>query len=378
MTTLLLSATPRRGTVLIIVAGISALLASLALTFLVRNRQDAQETAVTLQDVQARIMLVAAMNYIQECSRIGWDRYPAKPTLPFPIDYPTQLNDAYPWSGVAATVPIPIHEETFGWIDVRDGSIGPRTQGSETQAPRQVWSDALVYSDGTTSANNRPRWPAIGGIARCPMFVWKRPPYATRLTASYNPIPTDPSVSGHLMPYLLKPDPQATQVDPTFDGVDGTFPSETDRQKAWSAHVDGDDRQLPHTTSKSWFRVLREGPTTFLITCGAGPTQGFRSYREASQNGQAELFLNSDEYFATLAAQEIRLWYRVEWSASSAEGTYHWQQHHLTREFDSYLQWPLNASHSWGLGGPRSPAFDRNMGGTFRWHMRLRTEPTYW
>lgn len=368
----------RRGTILILVAAISGLLASLALTFLLRNRSDAQETASTLQDVQSRIMLVAAMNYIQECSRIGWDRYPAKPGEPFPLNYPTQVNDAYPWSGVAATTPIPIHEETFGWIDVRDGSIGPRTQGDDTHAPRQVWSDALVYSDGTTNTNNRPRWPAIGGIARCPMYVWKRPPYATRLTAAYNPIETDPGQPGYLMPYLTKPDPQAAKVDPTFDGTDGTFPSVADREKAWAAHVDGDKSPLVHTTNKSWFRVLRDGPTTFVITCGAGATQGFRSYKEAEANGQQHIFQNDPQYFAALAAQEIRLWYRVEWSASSAEGTYHWQQHHLTVEFDSYLQWPLNASHSWQMNGPRSPAFDRNMGGTFRWHMRLRTEPTYW
>ena len=365
--------THRSGTILIIVAGISALLASLALTFLARNRSDAQETAATLQDVQARIMLVAGMNYIQECSRIGWDRYPRTVGEPFVSDHPTQLNDTYPWSGVADDTPVPIHEETFGWIDVRDGSIGPLTQER-----RRVWDPAITYSDGTADTPTRPRWPAVGGIARCPMHVWKRTRYATRLTASYNPIPTRDTEPGYLMPYLLRPDPQAVQVNPAEDGIDGDFPSEAIRNRSFADHATGDDAPRVHTASKSWFRVLRDGPTTFIITCGAGGTQGFHSYKEARQNGAGDLFNNDPEYFAVLAAQEVRLWYRVEWSAASAEGTYHWQQHHLMREVDSYLQWPLNASHSWGLGGPRSPSFDKNMGGTFRWHMRLRTEPTFW
>ena len=49
----------RRGTVLIIVAGLAALMASLALTFLARVRSDVEEGQLQLQMVQARVMLVA-------------------------------------------------------------------------------------------------------------------------------------------------------------------------------------------------------------------------------------------------------------------------------------------------------------------------------
>ncbi len=332
----------RRGTILIIVAGISALLASLALTFLVRNRTDAEETQATIRDVQARLMLVAACNYIQECSRVGWDQYP---TTPF------AQNDAFPTGSMAAQT-VNVHEETFGWIDVRDGRIGPITQEG-----RQCWSPALVLSDGIRS---RPRWPAPDSIARCPMYVWKRTKYATSLHAAYNPIQQhDDSASDYLMPYLRKPDPQAVG------------------NATWVEHKQGDRTPRIETTNKSWFRVLREGPSTFLITCGAGPTQGFRSYDEADLQGMGDLFNNDRSYFNVLAAQEARLWYRVEWSASAVESTYHWQEHHTTRSWDSYLQWPVNASHSWPTG-PRSLAFVRNFGGTFRWIMRLRSEPTNW
>lgn len=333
--------TARSGTILIIVAGMSALLASLALTFLARNRSDAEETQATVRDVQARIMLVAACNYIQECSRVGWDRYP---------NTPTTTNDAFPGGGSAASVPV--HEETFGWIDVRDGRIGPITQEG-----RVCWDPTPALSDGVRV---RPRWPAPESIVRCPMHVWKRTRFATSLHAAYNPMQThDSAAADYLMPYLRHRDPM-----PAGNGT-------------WAEHAEGDATPRIESANKSWFRVLREGPSTFLITCGAGGTMGFRSFAEADAQGQGAQFGNDPAYFAVLAGQEARLWYRVEWSASSAEPTYHWQQHHTTGGYDSYLQWPINASHSWPTG-PRSPAFDKNQAGTFRWIMRLRTEPMEW
>ena len=201
----------RQGTVLILVAGISALLASLALTFIVRNRGDADETRATLQEVQARIMLVAALNYIQETSRIGWDRYPRLPpanpadlkpdqALPQSPALMTADNDAFP-GGPSVPTPVRIHEETFGWIDVRDGSIGPRTAMPDTtitpsdptpHAYRGVFDVTPQLSDGVQT---RPYWPAPGGIARCPMYVWQQPPFAIQPTVCYNPILADPTQS---------------------------------------------------------------------------------------------------------------------------------------------------------------------------------------
>jgi hypothetical protein len=192
------------------------------------------------------------------------------------------------------------------------------------------------------------------------MYVWKRTRFATSLHAAYNPIQTyNPAAGDYLMPYLTKCDPQPTS------GI------------TWVDHAKGEREPRVESSGRSWFRVLREGPCTFLITCGAGGTQGFRSYDEAVEQGKAAEFGNDRAYFNVLAAQEIRLWYRVEWSASSAEPTYHWQEHHFTQGHDAYLQWPINASHSW-VNGPRGPAFDRNQAGTFRWIMRLKAEPTNW
>jgi hypothetical protein len=355
----------RQGTILIIVAGISALLASLALAFIAKTNMDSEETRVTLNDAQARIMLMAACNYIQECSRIGWDRYPRLPTDPVPGEsgalsslpkLPTETNDVFPGGGGGQTVRV--HEETFGWIDVRDGSIGPKWDVTKT-FDQFYGTNFQVDWTGV----QRRCWPAINGIARCPMYVRKIPPYATALTACYNPISTNFADPNYLMPYLRNPDPRPA----------GNL--------NWNEFVRGDATPISHTTNKAWFRVLREGPSTFLITCGSGGTQGFHNYQEAVNQGRAAEFNNDARYFSTLSTQEIRLWYRVEWSAAAAEGTYHWQLHHTQKDGnnaeDSYFQWAVNASSTKAFGN-RSPSSDKNMGGTFRWIMRLRNEPTNW
>lgn len=354
----------RNGTILIMVAGLSALLASLALAFLVRQRSDAEESRITVQEVQARLMLSAACNYVQECSRIGWDRY-----WDTTVSRPTDTNDVFPGSSTSGST-VDIHEETFGWLDVRDGTIGPKTQEG------RVCFDAtnLVFTDAT--GTRRPAWPAPDSIVLCPMQVWQAPPSATKLTACYNPINTDENnqVNGdYLWPWLRYPDPHPQGATTR----DGGFPSPSDRADAYAQFLNGNRTPRVQTVGKSWFRILRDGPTTFVITCGAGGTHGYRSWSEVVDQGMSELFLNDPVFFNSLIQQEIRLWYRIEWSASSIELTYHWDFHHRFRNTDTYMQWPMNASHGW-MGGCRGPGHDRNFGGTIRWVQRLRQEPTYW
>jgi hypothetical protein len=60
------------GSILIIVAGLCSILLMLSMTFVFRMRSEAAESGIILQDAQARIMLVAAMQYVQESSRLGW------------------------------------------------------------------------------------------------------------------------------------------------------------------------------------------------------------------------------------------------------------------------------------------------------------------
>ena len=67
---------PRRGAILVVVAGACALLASLSLAFLLRMRSDSEETDLVQREAQARLMLMAGCGYVLEASRLGYD-YPS-------------------------------------------------------------------------------------------------------------------------------------------------------------------------------------------------------------------------------------------------------------------------------------------------------------
>lgn len=332
----------RSGTILIIVAGISALLASLTVSFLARMRADAEEMEVVVRQAQARIMLMAACNWIQEASRVGW---------PPPSTDPTA------------------NKETFGWIDVRDNKLGPKFAV-------------------TTPPTDDDRLFPLRSHKRFPMYVMKRPPYAIQPTVAPNVIRTtaspDPVDVGHPefgMPYLKYPDPQPA-VDNGWTRPDGTLVNAA-RFNDWEQ---GDKDPRLNSTGMAWFRVWRESGATFVVTCGAGATRGFRSWSEMTPDERAE-FGNDPGLFATVQANEIRLWYRVEWSAAVMGMDYHMLDHSLGRDRDHYMVWPINASHSesrahrlYGGGGHeyRTQTHARSMAGTIRWVQRLVTEPTHW
>jgi hypothetical protein len=148
---------PRAGAVLIIVTGLAMVLLGIAVTFMLRMRADSQETRIIVAEAQGRIMLHAALMYLQEGSRLGWG------------------------------------EETFGWTDVRDGSLGPRPPRNlaGTIPPPSWWTNG-VYNpfpdDLALPAPISRVWPCPGSVVRCPMAVPVQPPYATQLRYSYNPV----------------------------------------------------------------------------------------------------------------------------------------------------------------------------------------------
>jgi hypothetical protein len=341
----------RSGTILIIVAGVSALMASLALAFLARMRTDVEESNFIVAHAQAKILLAAGCAYVQEASRLGYD----------------QFGMGGATSG--------IHNEAFGWIDVRDGSIGPK--GVDEQ-PVLEWSQSISEAYG--NGRQRPRWPAIGGVVRCPLHRLEVPPFAIQLTAAYNPMQTaDPSeTSTYCWPLLSRPDPQPLlsnsyvhQASIQSSGVDAT---------QYDAFATGRPTPVSSTVGRAWFRVMRDGPSTFLITCGVGGTEGYRDWAEVEHiGGQAERerFLGDPNFFGDLQRSELRMWYRIEWSAATMDQTYNFLEHDEARGHLHYLVHPANASHNY-IGTPRSQSFHRNPVGTIRWVQRLRTEPTHW
>ncbi|MBA3936168.1 MAG: hypothetical protein H0X38_01815 [Planctomycetes bacterium] len=316
----------RRGTVLILVAGICALLASLSLAFMITMRAAAEESRALVCDAQARIMLYAACNYIQEASRLGYDNGPD-------------------------------HGEAHGWIDVRDGSEGPK----------------INLGDPPRFARGVPR--------RFPMYVWQQTRYAIRPTTAYNPISTDEADDSRFgRPYLANPDPQPVATE--FSSASSTGQVRD--------HLHGDALITPgrdpvgtprwNSVNLSWFRILRVDQARFLVTCGAGQTQGFRSFQEASTDlgadAASQLFGDAD-MFTQFRDQEVRAWYQVEWSPAVIGGINNTTDGGIIGA-EHFIMLPENASHQYYPGGVASQSNSRNMVGTIRWIQRLTTEPAAW
>ena len=334
----------RSGTVLIIVAGISALLAGLALTFLVRMRSDVEESRFVIQYAQAKIMLAAGCNYIQESSRIGWDR----------------TKDPSPPTSIPTVDGLKIHEEAFGWVDVRNGQTGPLNRAFQPLAP-SVGAD---------------KWPNIGTFVRCPMFVRKIPPYATKLNTGFNPMLTqDPASADYCYPLLRYPDPQPV-INNAWTHANPQNVSNT----KYADYIKGDPTPIQSSLGKAWFRVFRDGPATFIITCGSGGTNGFKTWDEVVKENQTNYFggPTNRATFDTYRASELRLYYRVEWSAAGIETSYHNLQHEVGTRVEHYESYPPNSSHTWSGSSRRTQTWIKSPVGTIRWIQRLNSEPTFW
>lgn len=318
------SGTARSGTILIIVAGISALLMSITIAYLANMRSDLEESDLVIREAQARIVLIAGLQYIQEASRLGWDR-PGTPE----------------------------HEEAYGWADVRDGSAGPKDRNG-----------VPLYAVGSGV------FPDIGGrAARFPLFAMEQPPYAVKSTFAYNPAPMNNALSWSALVNYTNPDPQPAA-------------------ETWEQFESGRDKPRPESVNKSWFRVYRERnntsttpplppvePATFTITCGAGATQGFRDFDEANIQGFGGVFNNDRTYFETLRAQERILWFRAEWTSavggsgmgvrvSSRDGL--WDLPEINKGAYSSLY----ADQHWWV--------NRNLVGSFLWIQRIEHQPAEW
>jgi len=305
----------RRGALLVVVAGLTALMAALALAFLARVRADTADSYRLGQDIQARVMLGAALMYVQETSRIGWD------------------------------------EETFGWRDVRDGTAGPR--GFDGSWPARL-APLVLRQDGS-SAVGAP-YPAVGGRAsRHAMYAMRRPPFAIASDLAPNPVPiaspADSASFGLSWAQIIgfnRPWPQPVVNDPDL-------------------FRDGDRAPLNQAAIPSWFRVHRSGIATFVITCGAGATRGYRDWAEVQGDGAEDVF-GSRALFLQFRGEESLLWYEAEWS-DHVTGNAHLHGH--------YGRWNQRDIGSIGLTSAEAPN-RRQFAGTFVWIARLPGEPDTW
>ena len=340
----------RRASVLVIIAGVLAMLSVLSVAFLMRMRQDAQESDLVIHLAQCRLMLHSGMQFVQESSRLG---------------YATAADPSV---------------EAWGWIDVRNGAIGPRDNNS-----------APLYTAGS--------WPAPGSVKRAPMHLVKRPPFAVVPHMYPNRIPTetdsavDPQyVDRFGVPLLSKPDPL-----PAFDPALGAYTGSAAQRQSWAL---GDLQPVDGSLGLAWFRIYREtgsepdrpakagaAGATFVITVGSGSTQGFKDWAEVTAGGAGAQFDDSPSMFASLAAAEIRQWYRVEWSAAVGGGEMRSLGQHIqeTKNWkggrNNHARSPLNTSRSRNKesgGETFSSAEPRNYVGTISYIQRLETPPSAW
>jgi len=343
----------RRGTIIIIVAGICALLAGLAIAFLGRMRSDAEESALLMREAQSRVMLNAGLTYVQEASRLGWG-----------------LRS----SGTLES------RESFGWIDVRDGGVGPRDirgQRMLSPDPGAAANDAITHPDGDGPAGS---WfPVVGGhAARCPMYVMQRPPFAISQKFALNPMRPDADCTQNYAALIrfsvADPQPAVTlagDVDP--NGL--------------ANFNNGDQQPRSASLDLAWFRVYRMtradcqahrdlqgraapiawSPAIFTITCGAGATAGYRSWAEVTADQAQGRFTDDPSFFAQLQAQETRLFFIAEWSPVAGGNV---GEHYVD-------DMPADESRKarWN-GDYRTHSY--NHGGSFRWIERLVGEPGTW
>jgi hypothetical protein len=327
----------RRGTVLIIVSALAALLVSLSLTFLARVRSDVEEGEVQFQLAQARVTLVAACQYIQEASRIGWGADGGQE-----------------------------HAETFGWIDVRDGTLGPRIASAGNVPAASGGRPADPGGDGNA------RFP-IGVPQRFDLWVPEVPPFAISMRATYNPVDTGAPDNGRA--YLRYPDPQPARA---LNGWSGTpaDPGAGVGNAGFAAWVSGKPGPRQHTVGRTWFRLVREATgSVFTVTCGAGGSRGFRSWQEVQAAGETALFHHDDTVFNTLRASELRLWYRVEWSPATTVIDMNFLREHEEHSFRVGTPTHAGGNPDNGYSGQQMAP---NMGGTIQWIQRLKHEPAVW
>ena len=346
----------RQGTVLIVVAGMAALLLTMFLVLTRQVRAEVTDGSLVLRDAQARITLSAAISYILETARFGCNA----------------------------------DEETFGWTDVRDGGAGPK--GPLTAA-------GVIPSDVPEGST----WPMQGSIKRCALQAWKCPPNAIFPSAAYNPVslpgswiteweqtteagrwntkigkilaPTKVNAplgvdlgfgnisqnAANWIPTSVWASPQevlndaglyslygsvyATLYSPTQTQVLGPeYDNSLQPQPIQDTKDDfvkggrdnaGSPVYRPESQRRTWFRIYRERPADhdgsgtpwynrekitgnhgiFIVTCGAGETEGYRDFADFLATNPAEVSKFRDKpIFEDLRRQERILWYRVRWS----------------------------------------------------------------
>ncbi len=407
----------RQGTILILVAGLAGLLLSVVTAILISQRSGSAEAEFAQREAQARIMLSAAVSYIQESSRIGWG------------------GESFGWNDVRATSGSTFAKKPVG----EHGAPGPLTAAQE---------DLTALYTG---------YPLPGTSTRGEAFCWERPPGAISERFTPNPIEFRPdlrdgddigklpakaasplvnpaaAMDAHYRNYAILMAGNFTDrpVDSWRGGDQPIYPSPPpnsrngkagglEQQPLADKWDDADPSksflkgiQVPRaeTLGRAWFRIYREttddhdgngdpwydtvplkGHGVFIVTVGAGATRGYRFWEDGRDylngdrtrsttdrghdpdNARTSGLFTDLESFIALRSTERIFWYRLEWTAAvpGYDADYEHTPSSATvpeTSIPTYL-------HRTTIG--RNPGYFPNFGGTIRWLMRLEKEPPRW
>ena len=157
----------------------------------------------------------------------------------------------------------------------------------------------------------------------------------------------------------------------------------------------GDARPRPGSMARAWFRANRQDADRFILTCGGGGSQGWRDWREIRGAGAEDEFNGDRAWFEQARAQEVVLWYLVQWSPAIGTSELHnphpvlWVDGDHPRRSpagtyigDHHVMFPMNTSQSRDIEGGwypmRTLTHSKNMVGTIRWVQRLTKPPSRW
>jgi len=377
--------------VLIMVAGLSALLLSLAVAVLASTKALNEPSLIVLAEAQNRITLGSALTYLQETSRLGWGTNPG--------------------------------DHAYGWTDVRDGEIGPR-------GPRDA--SGTINRLGWSPGGN---FPAPGGVLRGDLYAWRLPPYAISQEVAPNAFKlTDADAAQAAWAPIVGAEPvirewndgspkrtdsarpfwQRAVADTKTNGTGGYVTQPV--MGTWNEFAAGDQRPQAESVGRTWFRIYRErstdcdgngvpwydtvpfaGSGTFIVTVGAGATRGFRFWDASTDylNGRTSipagisahsspidpvtasasgLFFDEGVFKAMRQGERIA-WYRVQWTASTSSGLDPLAVVAVERGLSTQ-----NRFH--GIMTQTEQTNDFNIlphhGGAIRWIQRLEKEPPVW
>jgi hypothetical protein len=440
----------RQGSVLIVVVGLCTLLLTAFLVTIQQVRAEANQADDVIADAQARIMLSSALSFINESARLG----------------PNVEGETFGWTDIRTGAVGPL---TYGQtsLTTNDGNLpGQSVQwpspGSVYRADMMVWKrpPLAVYERSAPNPISMPRqWLTEFENAKYDDDP-STDPFATTLGTVVNPSDVNHGTGFGYFPRTNKKNPWETlgqpmsvlngpklrehwgrvwsemvrpmgDNEPGYHRNIGTQPvADTLADFKQGLLSGGEAVSRPDSQNRAWFRLYRELPSdhdgdgtpyydamalsghgTFIVTCGAGGTQGFASWTEVQNAGRQADFIDQAT-FELLQSQERRMWFRVEWSGftggagnlvkrhTTGGPTFgsatNWGSHggsdglqyslHVTSLATQmpYLSAPHRLIDAWGASYNSHMAHVThapvmlNASGTIKWIERLPTEPPMW